>query len=84
VDPVGRVLEIEVSEGKPVLFDFQRGVPTLWMQVDDSGGNQVRLRRFVMFGTGDPQPDELTLEHIGSAVGYEGKLVLHCFEEVLG
>jgi hypothetical protein len=54
------------------------------MQVDDSGGNQVRLRRFVMFGTGDPQPDELTLEHIGSAVGYEGKLVLHCFEEVLG
>jgi len=81
-DPVQAVLRVDVPEdSEPVHFDFQGGVPTLWIEHRLDRKDREQLT-FVLFGTGHELPDDKKLVHVGSAVGYNGGLVLHCYEDI--
>lgn len=81
VDPVQAVLRLGLPRGaKFLLFAVQGKAPTLWFEVDSQ--LPPVSRTFVLFGTGQYLPEHKRLEHLGSAIGYEGQLVLHCYEDI--
>lgn len=83
IDPVQSVLDIAVrGSGEVVLFDIQDRAPTLWLEVEPGDEAPVQNRTFVLFGTGHELPDDKKLMHVGSAIGFEGRLVLHCYEDI--
>jgi hypothetical protein len=76
--------KVSLPEGAEVIsFDLQDGQPFVWALVDDSSARGF-ARRFWVFATGEPMPDDLNLRHVGSAQERfpGGPFVLHCFEEI--
>lgn len=79
--PLSDQLNVELALGTRVLhFDFQRKIPTMWCLVPER--EEKVVRRFRLFGTGHLVTDHVPFEYIASAVGFDGDLVLHLFEEV--
>ena len=69
--------EVEIPEGGKVLtFQYQNGIPTIWVLVDTS--NPPVKRKFLIQGTGWELPD-YNMNYIGTA--QQGRfLVWHLFE----
>lgn len=56
-------------------LDPMTGIPTIWVELDDS--DPKRVRRFLVHGTGHRiEPDEV---HVGSVI--QGSFVWHVFEQ---
>ena len=64
------------SCGRPH-FDFQRGVPCLWLTVDDA--RQHEKWEFYVALTGEALPDGYYYEPCGSALSSDGNSVLHLY-----
>lgn len=73
---VNFVLEIPEG-GKPLYFEIQRGVPTLWILVNPK--NKFEKRYFRIVGTGDTIEDN-NLTYIGTNQLADGDLIFHLFE----
>jgi hypothetical protein len=72
-------LDIELPYGARVLsFGFQGTVACFWALVEP-GGHRV-ARKFRIFGTGHPLPDDGRFEYLATA--FPGAFVFHLFEEV--
>lgn len=83
-DPVSAVLDGEWPLGSTIrLFDFQNGVPTLWVELDEKRPEPLVRHRFVVYGTGHRLSEDAKLLHVGSAMTPNGALVLHCYEELV-
>ena len=69
---------LEIPKGaKPLYFESQRGVPTLWILVNPN--NKFEKRYFRIVGTGDTiEEDNLT--YIGTTQLADGDLIFHLFE----
>ena len=68
----GDVLSLELPECAEVLtFGEQAGVLTLWARVLIDPAPPTAERRFLLCGTGQPGPDELTGSFIVGAYGLE-------------
>ncbi len=71
--------EVTVPRGAEFLhFNTQFEVPMLWFRCDPDAPKEKRL--VVICGTGHPAPDPQRSTYIGTAILYNGSLVLHAFE----
>ncbi|MCK4780061.1 MAG: hypothetical protein KAT57_07735 [Candidatus Lokiarchaeota archaeon] len=69
---------LEIPEGaKPLYFEVQRGIPTLWVLV--SPEHKFEKRYFRIVGTGDTIEEE-NLSYIGTIQLADGDLIFHLFE----
>ena len=70
---------LEIPEGaKPLYFEVQRGVPTLWVLVNPN--NKFEKRYFRIVGTGDTIEEEDNITYIGTIQLADGDLIFHLFE----
>lgn len=60
-----------------VHFAFQKGVATIWAEVD-SEETELEYRDFHVFGTGQPIPGHCQLKHQFTAI--DGQFVWHLYE----
>lgn len=63
-----RFLDVQVQHGKP----------QAWFLLDPEARKVIR--RFVVFGTGHPIPEQEKLTHLGTFQLFVGELVVHLFE----
>lgn len=70
---------LEIPEGaKPLHFELQGGVPTLWVLVNPK--HKFEKRYFRIVGTGDIIEEEDNLNYIGTIQMADGDLIFHLFE----
>lgn len=76
--PVIDRFEVPLPVGAVVLsVQCQRGTPCIWVQVNTN--NPGMMRRFGVFGTGNPMP-EVVGNYVGTFQLNNGTLVFHLYE----
>ena len=76
---VNFVLEIPEG-GKPLYFEVQKEIPTLWVLVNPE--HKFEKRYFRIVGTGDIIEEDDTLKYIGTIQMADGDLIFHLFERL--
>lgn len=66
------------ADAQVLTVQTQNGVPQLWAKLNPAKPATPRV--FVMYGTGQPMPDDPTLVHVATFQLADGGLVLHVFE----
>jgi hypothetical protein len=72
------VFEIPVT-ARIVMFECQRSIPTLWIQVDTEA--PLVERWFRLYRTGATIHSKHPLTYVDSCISEMGETVYHCFEE---
>ena len=73
-------LEINLPFGAHILTAFcQNDIPCLWALVQPGVG-ETQKRKFRIFGTGHPMPEDVDLKWIATFPQFNGKLIWHLFE----
>lgn len=71
-----------LPEGAEVLcVGDQQGVMNLWARVNPANAPTV-ARKFRVFGTGHPIPDNGLMKYLGTVQQMSGQLIWHMFEDI--
>lgn len=84
--PIQDHFDLELPYGANIcLFATQERCgnhPQLWIEHSATGSSRMVTRKFRVFGTGHPIPDEPLLVHVGSVIAEP--FVWHLFEDLEG
>lgn len=74
---------IEMSLAATILcVQTQQGNPCIWAMVNGEPNHPKETRKFNIYGTGHPLPDDFTMPYIGTYQLEGGALVFHVFENL--
>jgi len=74
-------LKVAMPAGAKILsFQLQKGIPTIWAEVDPAA--RPVERRFVAYGTGKDLPPPERRAYVGTYQCDGGETVWHVFEEL--